>query len=224
MTILDRPEWIAPIVSVLHIALAAIASAHIILTKRDVRAAIGWIGLVWLSPFLGTAVYAFFGINHIRRKAKTSRKKSPRPTRASDSPSVDLPEVASGTLAPLVTFMDRVTGRSLTPGNALVPLSQGGIAYDAMIEAIASAERSIGLSSYIFNYDSVGKRFVDALADAGAGEYKSESWWTTLVRIITSRRSFIRCGKRAFARKSSCRRSCRSIFVISTSAITERFW
>ena len=45
MTILDRPEWIAPIVSGLHIALATIASGHIILTKREVRATIGLIGL-----------------------------------------------------------------------------------------------------------------------------------------------------------------------------------
>ena len=166
MTTLTRPEWIAPIVSVLHIVLATIASGHIILTKREVRAAIGWIGLVWLSPFLGTAIYTVFGINHIRRKAITSRESSPRPAPASDHPKADLVELASGPLAPLMIFMDRVTGRPLTRGNSVTPLSDGGTAYIAMLKAIASAEHSIGLSSYIFNADSVGKRFVDALADA----------------------------------------------------------
>jgi cardiolipin synthase len=62
--------------------------------------------------------------------------------------------------------MDRVTGRTLTRGNAVVPLWGGGEAYPAMLDAIASARRSIGLSSYIFNADSTGRRFVEALGAA----------------------------------------------------------
>ena len=159
MTILTRAEWIAPIVSVLHIALATLASGHIILTKRDVRAAIGWIGLVWLSPFLGAALYGLLGINMIRRKAMTSREGHPRSTPARDTPPAESTD-------PLVLFMDRVTGRPLTPGNAVVPLWGGGETYPAMLDAIASARRSIGLSSYIFNADSTGNKFVRALGEA----------------------------------------------------------
>ena len=86
VTILNRPEWLASIVSALHIGLATMASGHIILRKRDVRAAIGWLGLVWLSPFLGTALYILLGINHIRRKARTSAAQDPpgRPPPAED--------------------------------------------------------------------------------------------------------------------------------------------
>ena len=159
--------WIAPIVTAMHVALAAAASGHIILTKRDVRAAIGWIGLVWLSPLLGTTLYVLLGINHIRRKAKTSRQGHPRSSPAIEaSNAADRAKLAVGPLAPLVTLMGWVTGRPLTLGNAITPLEDGDAAYPAMLRAIASAERSVGLSSYIFNYDSVGKRFVEALGEA----------------------------------------------------------
>ena len=158
--------WIATIVAVAHVALAAFASAHIILTKRDVRAAIGWIGLIWLSPFLGTAIYMLLGINHIRRASKTSREGYPRSVPAVGKSDVDRAELEDGPFAPLVTFMSRVSGRPLTQGNAVTPLDDGDATYPAMLAAIGSAERSIGLSSYIFNYDSVGKTFVEALGDA----------------------------------------------------------
>ncbi len=167
MTNVISAGWEAPILTAVHVILAACASSHIILTKRDVRAAIGWIGLVWLSPILGTVIYALLGINHIRREAKASREGHPRPSPASAAAdAAHRAELENGPLAPLVTFMGRVTGRPLTQGNAITPLDDGDAAYPAMIRAIASARRSIGLASYIFNYDSVGKQFVEALGDA----------------------------------------------------------
>src|SRR5579862_8381464 len=65
------------LLTVLHIALALGVSAHIVLTKADVRSAIGWIGLVWLTPILGSALYLVFGINRINRQAGPMRKRPP---------------------------------------------------------------------------------------------------------------------------------------------------
>ena len=45
------------VVGVLDVLLALLVSAHVILRKRDVRAAIGWIGLVWLAPIVGSLAY-----------------------------------------------------------------------------------------------------------------------------------------------------------------------
>ncbi|MGD8815798.1 MAG: PLDc N-terminal domain-containing protein, partial [Acidobacteriota bacterium] len=49
--------------SALYIATATAASAHVVLFKRDVRGAVAWTGLIWLSPFIGAALYFMFGIN-----------------------------------------------------------------------------------------------------------------------------------------------------------------
>ncbi|MEH6725471.1 MAG: PLDc N-terminal domain-containing protein, partial [Hyphomicrobiales bacterium] len=58
--------WLA---SIAHILVAGTATSHILLRKSDVRSAIGWIGLIWFSPFFGAAFYAAFGINRVARRA-----------------------------------------------------------------------------------------------------------------------------------------------------------
>jgi cardiolipin synthase len=59
-----------------------------------------------------------------------------------------------------------VTQRPLFGGNQVEPLYNGEQAYPAMLEAIDSARRYIYFSTYIFNVDSVGAQFVDALGRA----------------------------------------------------------
>ena len=53
----------------LAILLSIIASAHAVLYKRDSRAAIAWVGFVWLVPLVGAVLYLIFGINRLRRQA-----------------------------------------------------------------------------------------------------------------------------------------------------------
>ena|SRR5690606_12183495 len=61
------------LIAALHVILAAGVSSHIVLTKTDVRSAIGWTGLVWLTPVIGSLLYFFLGINLIRRTADRMR-------------------------------------------------------------------------------------------------------------------------------------------------------
>src|SRR5512147_2906696 len=67
------------VLAVLATAIAGVASAHAILRKRDVRAAIGWVGLIWLAPFVGSALYGLFGINRISRRASELHLQQRRP-------------------------------------------------------------------------------------------------------------------------------------------------
>ena len=53
--------------------LALVASGHAVLYKRDSRSVIGWVGLIWLAPLVGTVLYVLLGINRIRRRAQTLR-------------------------------------------------------------------------------------------------------------------------------------------------------
>ncbi|MBK8175797.1 MAG: cardiolipin synthase [Rhodospirillales bacterium] len=165
--------WIerGPLLLVLQVALAALASAHAALHKRDVRAAIGWIGLLWLVPFAGTLLYGLFGINRVRRRASILRARRPR-GRAAENDVAPCAALAHA-LAPshhhllsVALLCDRLTARPLTAGNAIEPLAGGERAYAAMLEAIESARTSVGLLTYIFDDDDWGRRFVDALADA----------------------------------------------------------
>lgn len=154
------------------IGLSAFASAHAILVKRDTRSTIGWVGLIWLSPVFGALAYFLLGVNRIRSRASQLRAGITRTTletRAAIPPADRLREAIGPDHAPLrslATLVGRITGRSLVDGNAIELLAGGDEAYPAMLAAIGSARRSVALASYIFDNDSTGRMFAEALGQA----------------------------------------------------------
>ena len=63
---------------------------HILMHKEDVPSAIGWIGLVWLAPVVGSVAYIILGINRIRRKALRLQNREKNPFTASGKTPQDL--------------------------------------------------------------------------------------------------------------------------------------
>ncbi len=165
------PNALKLLVGIVYIVLAIGVSAHIVLTKDDVRAAIGWIGLVWLTPLVGSALYLFLGVNRIRRRAGQLRRDRAM-TRVTRTGSYVLPQRGVAVaeiperLRPLAVLTGRVTGAPLLGGNAVEPLEGGDAGYPAMLEAIAGARTSVALATYIFDRGSVADQFVAALAAA----------------------------------------------------------
>ncbi len=175
---LDLIAYYTPeIVSVLATLSAVLTTVHIVLHKQETRSAIGWIGLSWLVPLVGSALYLLLGVNRIQRRAESLRADLQRYEVSRDQPGrgvqvvggegieEHLPATAAH-LGPLVRVVDRVVHRSLVAGNAIEPLFNGEEAYPAMLEAIEAAQVSISLATYIFDNDKWGRKFADALADA----------------------------------------------------------
>lgn len=160
------------IISILATLSAVLTTVHIVLHKQETRSAIGWIGLSWLVPIVGSALYLLLGVNRIQRRAESLRADLQRyePTKDHDVIGGEvveqhLPEHARH-LAPLVRLVDEVVRRPLVAGNAIVPLFNGEEAYPAMLDAIANAETSVSLATYIFDNDKWGQKFAQALTDA----------------------------------------------------------
>src|SRR5580700_4374209 len=65
----------------LRLAIAGAVTVHALINKRDVPAAIGWIGLAWLSPVIGGLLYVGFGVNRVKRRAHQLREAVPRRAR-----------------------------------------------------------------------------------------------------------------------------------------------
>ncbi|MBL9035564.1 MAG: PLDc N-terminal domain-containing protein [Rhodospirillaceae bacterium] len=149
--------------TLLHVGLAAAVTLHALLKKRDVAAAIAWIGLAWLSPIVGPVLYVVFGINRIERKAR--RLRSRRGGLWIDDPAT-FAVAREDHLAPLQHAIGVLTRRPPRDGTALSILRNGDEAYPPMLAAIDGAERSVCLVSYIFDDDEAGSRFVDALIAA----------------------------------------------------------
>ena len=164
--------WLPLMISAATVLAAVAASAHAIMYKRDTRAAIAWVGLVWLSPILGAVLYVCFGINRIERRGQRIGQAAECPvTGVATGPTPERfrerePFAGAPGLGRLVRAIDRVTERPLLPGNQVTPLVNGEESYPAMLAAIDAAERSVALCSYIFDNDRAGQEFFDALCRA----------------------------------------------------------
>ncbi|CAN7714878.1 cardiolipin synthase [Rhizobium leguminosarum] len=160
------------ILFVVSIAMGAAAAIHAAMTKEEVRAAIGWVGVIILSPIIGAVLYAIAGINRIRRKSLSVRRDAL--LLAAEFDELETFDAEAETVisqfgrrfAALQTLGDRVTRNPLTTGNTIDVLETGDEAYAAMKTAIDEATRSILLETYIFDRDAVGLRIADALIAA----------------------------------------------------------
>lgn len=158
-------EWMATALSVLHFLAAALVTLHVLLTHEDVRSSIGWIGLAWLSPFVGSTVYLAFGVNRTARHG--AQLKSGFTVREL---AYTAEHVLDADLPTNIQILERanaaVTGLPVFGGNKMDLLIDGNQTYPAMLDAIEQAEQSIALSTYILASDTIGFEFADALIRA----------------------------------------------------------
>lgn len=172
-------DWLAEFTRYWHyfaaalaLALSVIASAHAVIYKRDPRSATLWAGLVWMFPLVGAVLYFMLGVNRIRRRAvllRGNREPFAAPSGAARVETEQLPDLLPASarhLEALVGAMNQVLSRPLLAGNHVTPLVNGDEAYPAMLEAIRAAQRSVSLSTYIFDRDEAGRAFAAALGEA----------------------------------------------------------
>ena len=160
------------LIGLVHVVVMAFASGHVVLTKRDSRSAIGWVGIIWLTPIIGSILYFMFGVNRIQRKAKTLMRRHGQTESSAGRrpPSEDVLLHVLGEdamhLASLGRFVSKLTHLPLVDGNRLTPLTSGRDAYDQMLAAVDSAQTSVALMTYIFDNDAAGRLFAEALGRA----------------------------------------------------------
>ena len=156
----------------LILILTIFTAGHVVIYKRDSRAAVGWIGVILIVPVIGAILYVIFGINRIKRKAIRKRRNIEKFVKQTSAflCTIEylkdfLPEQKKN-LVHLGKVSNQVTRYSLLRGNSIVPLLYGDNAYPKMLEAIDYSSKSISLATYIFNNDIVGDMFINALSDA----------------------------------------------------------
>src|SRR5690606_8631427 len=137
----------------LSLIVGGTAAVHAAMTKNDVRAAIGWVGVILMSPLLGPLVYLVAGINRIRRDhISEERNKSLKDYVTHPVPPItDVASIAGSQFNSLRVLGDRVSHFPLRDGNHIQMLKGGDEAYPAMMTAIDQAKRAIALQTYIFD-------------------------------------------------------------------------
>jgi cardiolipin synthase A/B len=156
----------------LALLLSIIASGHAVLYKRDSRAAIAWVGFVWLVPLVGAVLYLIFGINRLRRQALLLRSDLER-YRAHSGEAECPPEELHRHLPPhsehlemLARVVGKVVAKPLLAGNRVEPLLNGDETYPAMLDAIRNAKQTVSFLTYIFDRDEIGLEFAKAFGEA----------------------------------------------------------
>lgn len=161
-------------VGFLLVALLAVAAAgHALLFKRDSRSAFAWIAVCVLFPLAGPVLYYLFGINRVRTRAQALSRRSPFRLGATSerddyacagvavSP-IDLPE----SWRPFARISDALVPRAIVRGNRIEPLHNGDQAFPRMLAAIDRAQHQVLLTTYIFESNATGRRFIAALTRA----------------------------------------------------------
>jgi cardiolipin synthase len=162
-------EWITiywvTLTVILHICISLLTSLHVLLFKENESTSLAWIGLVILSPVVGSLFYWLFGINRIRRLAQKEHPETLKQDFRHHETSIKFHHLPKNWHSAIIA------GHTIHPvnyvaGNRVEPLINGDAAYPEMLKSIHFAKHHIVLSSYIFDYDSLGQQFVNALAQA----------------------------------------------------------
>jgi cardiolipin synthase len=159
----DLAWLLGELAALAHIVIAGAVTVHVLLNKRNIGASISWMGIAWLSPFIGAALYFALGVNRVKRRALRLRRERSH-LFAVDEVAPNAPN--AGPLAPLEYAIGRLTGLSAEADNAVQLLRNGDEAYPAMLAAIDAATKTVGLCSYIFRDDAAGEPFIAALIRA----------------------------------------------------------
>ncbi len=157
--------WIPWVVTVFSFGVAFVTAGHALIYKRDPRSATLWVLVISLLPLAGSVLYVLFGINRVHRRAR--RLRSPDGEDATEITERCKISVTSISSHPgLSHLVERISGLPLTAGNCVRPLFGGAQAYPCMLDAIARAQHSVVLSSYIFDRTGIGSDFIEAIEHA----------------------------------------------------------
>ncbi len=147
-----------------HVAIAALVTVHVLLYKRNVAASVSWIGIAWLSPFLGALLYVTMGINRVKRRAQRLR----RQRLSMDDRRGDAGRRRSQGPADAARVGDRLADR---PDQRTRQQDRGPAQRRPGLSAHAGGDQRGGeerrpVASHIFRADKAGEAFHQALIQA----------------------------------------------------------
>ena len=195
---------------IFYLLLHTVVTVHILLFKEDVKSAIGWIGLVWLAPIVGSVIYILFGINRIHRKALVLSNRKPTKKWIEKLNTQTISSLSPSFLQ-FLKLGYQVHPQNFSINNTLRPFENGDEAYPAMCQLIRQAKHYVWLQSYIFNNDAAGQSFISAfeyaaqrgvqikvLVDGVGVNYSSPSIVTALKKIPLLETAVFLPSKRPF--------------------------
>jgi len=153
-----------------------LASFVIFLERRNVASTWAWLVVLLFLPVVGFAAYAFFGQNLSKRKMyKLGRETEERLRAVIDAQraefklrTVPFRDPAMNRYRDMM-YMNLMSSSAVyTQNNDVRIFTDGNEKFEALLQDIKAAERSIHLLYYIVKDDELGNRLLDALAGKAA--------------------------------------------------------
>jgi len=146
-------------ISVLWLIYMILLGIWIVLQKREAAATLSWLFALAFFPIVGFVIYHFFGPQRIRRqKSKRLRSKAllGKQTRSHLQISVQ---------SELSSLAEASSGFAASSALEAKLLVGGSACFSAILLAIQNAKKHIHLEYYIFEPDTTGTQFRDALIE-----------------------------------------------------------
>ncbi len=151
-------SWIIPLVML-----------PIVAARSQPSAAIAWMLLFILQPWLGVIFYFFFGGNWVLRRLTKSYCQRIREIRSFLDSTVYRPHFMRSPqerVLPLAAICERLVCLPAVIGNSVKLLENGRIVLDLLIADIEASTDHVHLLFFIFRDDPAGRRVAEALARA----------------------------------------------------------
>jgi len=166
--------WLPVLLGLLNLAVALFTIAWVLMTKSEATSATAWCLLIFFLPIVGAALFYLLGYQHVERPLHRKRRHKQRYKGQVERTSADAgessandPSVDGDQTAALHREMRRIAALAgaypLTLGNRLEAFHEGPPAFDAMRTAIRQARHHIHLLTFIFQYDQLGREFLELL-------------------------------------------------------------
>jgi cardiolipin synthase A/B len=139
--------------------------------KKEAISAIAWCLLVVLLPIFGALLFVMFGYQSVHRplqRKQRHRREFRVKNRAGRNPvhvEADQAEDPDHTWEGMGRLARRLDAYPVTNGNRVAFYSEGKPAFDEMLAAIRGAKHHVHLEFFIFQYDTLGRQFLDLLAE-----------------------------------------------------------
>jgi cardiolipin synthase len=149
--------------SLLNVALIVVFLPWVLLSKKDATATVAWCLLVLFVPLLGALLFWGFGYNYLLHRVR--RQRGERGGHRKQHPYPDGPLLQAGQGEDdLGELAERVNAYPPRRGNALTVYHETEHAYNALLDAIAAAQKYVHLEYFILRSDATGHRLFDLLA------------------------------------------------------------
>lgn len=141
-------------------------SGWVVLQKREAAATMAWLFALAFFPVIGFLIYHFLGPQRVRRQqSKRLRSKATLGKQARSNPD-------NASMSALSLVCEASSGFAASSAQTAKLLPSGTDCFAAILKAIGQAKQHIHLEYYIFEPDTTGTQFRDALVERATAGVK----------------------------------------------------